>query len=357
MINLNSSKYSEKLPIHKDAVLTKVNAYDVFVYYIGKKLAIGETINNPFRTSDSSPSLGLFLIGGNNIMYKDLGSGNSGDCFLFISQEVYKGSITYKEALEQVIIDFGVEEYFVPVSYKRRKFKDSPPIILNGAYTRKQKYPLKIKSRSWKDYDFKYWKQFSISKPTLKRFRVIPIDYYSFGPHIFKAAYYSYAYVEKKDGVIEYKVYQPFAQEKHLNGVNSSVHLGYSQLPQIGELLIITKSLKDVMSLYEVANIPSVSVTAESIVIKPQVAFEYKKRFHDVVTLFDNDEAGQKAARNYWDAYGFPPLLIPEEYRSKDPSDLVKNIGKNKAKEVIDNLVTQMLFNEISKKSEGDLPF
>ncbi len=94
-----------------------------------------------------------------------------------------------------------------------------------------------------------------------------PIEYVFFNGNAVKTERLAYAYVEFKDEEISYKIYQPYADKKHkwINNANYSVHQGYTQLPSHGDFLIITKSLKDVMSLRDVMGITSVGLRGQNL--------------------------------------------------------------------------------------------
>ena len=95
-----------------------------------------------------------------------------------------------------------------------------------------------------------------VTIPTLNSFNVTPISYFWLDDSIIKADTRAYAYGEKKDGMTSYKIYQPNSKSmKWLSNVDKTIHQGYTNLPASGELLIITKSLKDVMSLHDTLGI------------------------------------------------------------------------------------------------------
>jgi hypothetical protein len=151
----------------------------------------------------------------------------------------------------------------------------------------------------------------------------------------------AFAYLEYKDNALTYKIYRPHASKalKWRNNNPFGVHQGYMQLPSDGDLMIITKSLKDVMSLYEVVGIPAISVQSETCFMKSSVATEYKTRFKKVVSLFDNDFQGREQGDTYKRLYDIDPIFIPKLYNAKDFSDLVKFIGSYDAGNVLELLL------------------
>lgn len=196
------------------------------------------------------------------------------------------------------------------------------------------------KARDWNLHDIKYWSQFGIDIETLEKYNVAPISYLFIGGRPIHADKYAYCFTEYKDGRETYKIYQPFSEKyKWINNHNDSVWQGWSMLPKEGDQLIITKSLKDVMSITNVLGIPAISLQAESIKPKNHIIHELEDRFKTIYLLYDNDfdkeiNWGQNFAEELCKNYKFINLMIPSSFESKDFSDLVKNYGAKNAKEI-----------------------
>ena len=68
---------------------------------------------------------------------------------------------------------------------------------------------------------------------------------------------------------------------------------------------------------------------------------ELKTRFTQIDILYDNDfdketNPGQTMAKKICDLYGFKNICIPDEFKSKDPSDLVNKVGNfNELKNIL----------------------
>jgi len=154
-----------------------------------------------------------------------------------------------------------------------------------------------------------------------------------------------YAYLEFKDDTPTYKIYQPFSKEyKFMNNNDYSVWEGWTQMPSTGDLLIITSSRKDVMSIVSTTDYPAVALQSESVLPKKQVIEELKSRFKDIYILYDNDfnsneNNGRKYGANLANAFNCIQIEIPSEYESKDYSDLVRNHGQHLAKNLLESLI------------------
>jgi len=355
-INLNSIEFKPKEFISKETVLAHTNDYSIFKYYVGN-FTINGIMQSPFR-KDKHPSFGIFFSKRNScLLYKDLKTGNCGDCFSLVCNEVHP-SFNYKEGLLQVVVDFGLQDHFIMPQnslFKTRLDLGQTIEDLSNLPTKNQQ-EIGIKARAYSFFDYKFWRGYGISRETLRKYNVIPISHFTYGKKVFKADSHSYAYIERKDGETTYKIYQPYNEHgiKFFTDMNSSIHAGYTQLPAKGEVLLITKSLKDVMSITEVAGYSAVSVLSETVTVKDIVMDEYKERFTHVAVFFDNDETGKKMAAVYNKMYNLPIIEVGSSYKNcTDFSDVVFNYTEEYAKNMVDSEVYKVLvFAE-----RNDLPF
>ena len=113
-----------------------------------------------------------------------------------------------------------------------------------------------------------------------------------------------------------------------------------------GDLLVITKSLKDIMVLYEMGYC-AVSPSSETTFIPEDILNDLKARFKKILILFDNDETGIKKAQEYSSKYNLIQFVIDNKFNAKDISDAVKLNGfdviKNWLNTKIEELCVQHL--------------
>lgn len=329
--NLNSLGFNSL--ITKEDILKHVTQEEVFSFYMGEDIKHLGVFHSPLR-EDNIPSFALYFHkhNRNTLMFKDFATQDCGD-FVVLVMKIF--NLTYNEALKKIATDFKLGDFNIQaksntVTYTRLVQKD--------------RIKLGIKIRPWEVRDKNYWTSFGISKKTLEKFNVFPISYIFYNDTAVKAHEYAYAYVEEKDGIISYKIYQPLEVKlkKWINNANYSVHQGYRQLPDEGDILIITKSLKDVMSIHDCLNLPAIGLQSESVMMKESVMEEYKSRFSKVICLFDNDEAGKKLTANFSNNYSIPYLFVPEKPGITDFSDLVKHMGKTEAVEIINQKIKEL---------------
>lgn len=330
-INLN------KKLVTKEGILTYLQDIDIYRFYSGSEIAITGGLYSPLR-DDNKPSFGYFIGENNEICFNDFVLGG-GDFVKFVQ---LKFGLNYFEALSKIVVDFNLTYHFFYKDINKTK-KDYNPNNFeqrDKILSKSNSSKLGKKSRDWKLHDLQYWLQYGIDLETLEKYNVTPISYIFINGQPILADKYAYCFTEYKDGKETYKIYQPYnKQYKWLNNHDDSVWQGWNQLPEKGEMLIITKSLKDVMSITNVLNIPAVSLQAESIKPKKHIIYELYDRFPVISLLYDNDynsteNWGQKFASNLASYYNIINLIIPEEFESKDFSDLIMNYGTKKATEI-----------------------
>lgn len=330
-INLN------KKIVTKEGILLHIQDIDVYRYYTGQEVDISTSLHSPLR-DDNRPSFGYFIGESGEICFKDFILG-AGDFVKFV-QLMY--GLNYFEALSKIVVDFNLKPHFhykdiekTNKNYKPEKYEPRDKLL-----SKANNFKLGKKSREWKLYDLKFWDQFGIDMDMLELYNVEPIEYIFLNNVPVLADKLAYCFKEFKDGKETYKIYQPFSSNyKWLNNHNDSVWQGWTQLPEKGDNLIITKSLKDVMSIVNVLEIPAVSLQAESIIPKPHIIDELKSRFKMIHLWYDNDydkdtNWGRELGDKLQHAFKIHRYEIDKKYKSKDFSDLVKNHSKEKAIEI-----------------------
>ena len=330
-INLN------KQYVSKELLLRYLNEYDIFSHYLEEEIFIGKNTRSPFYL-DKTPSLGFFMGEGNEICFNDFKLNIKGDCIKFVQ---LKFNLTYFEALSKIAIDFGMEDDFIIKRKGIVKSEETPVIsLIEKNYN---KYKIGKIRKDWSLKELQFWKQYGISLETLNKYKVQSISHISYGDKIFLCKDISFCFLEHKDKKETYKIYQPFNESyKWLNSHDDSVWQGWEQLPEKEETLIITKSLKDVMSIVETTGYSAVALQSENVLPKLNVILELKERFNDIIILYDNDydkeeNWGKIFAKRLSEHTGFDTREISSHYECKDFSDFVKKYGTEKAEDMFLN--------------------
>lgn len=327
---------------NKDTILSKVSEAELAAMYIPSLKEIPDVICSPLR-KDIHPSFRVYSPDGIKVRYYDYATGESGGIVDFIMRLF---SCTFTEALER--IDNDVNEY--------RKGIRINPSLSKGKITIKPEtpsYSVRSQMREWEDYDFEYWSSYGVPKEWLLHADIYPISYVFIVSETgyirtLRADRYAYTFIERKDGRITEKIYQPFNKEgmKWRSGHDGSVWDLWTKLPQKGDLVIITSSRKDALCIWAQTRIPSVSLQSETAGVKPQVMQELKDRFKRVVILYDNDfnkekNYGRIDGTRLADLFGIEQIEIPTGYKCKDPSDLYHTFGGDTVRKVITHLLHQ----------------
>lgn len=344
MSNFQFNLNNEKEFITKENILKHYQDVDIYQKYTTLKIQLGVAMLSPLM-KDNKPSFGFFKGTTGEICFKDFRLGK-GDFVKFV--QLLKGC-TYFEALSQIAIDFDLNDKYLckklikTSDLNNQKIHPDRNEILKAV----GENILKKNKRLWSTHDLEFWKKFEISYKTLLKYKVEPVKYIHINNKIIVADKYAYCFIEHKDNQETYKIYQPYNKHyKWLNNHNDSVWQGWSQLPSTGEILIITKSLKDVMCLHDVTGLPAVSLQNENVTPKENIVEQLRTRFKKIYLFYDNDfdkeinwgkQYGNKIAKEL----NLEAIYIPDEYKSKDFSDLVKNHNKEKALKIIKKLITQ----------------
>lgn len=313
-MKINTSVATECEDLTLDNILTKVTELDIYQRYV-RNIQLGKIYNSPFR-KDSNPSFGIFYSRHKgDLLFKDHGIGLTGNVITFVGY--YYGLSDYRQILCKIIEDLNVKSLPTRDYTTIKKYKPAETVI-------------GIVRQQFTEADLSYWKQFSIQEATLKKYNVFSCKHYLCNG-IVKATYketnpmFAYKVFNK------FKIYRPLGDKftKWRNNLTDYDIQGYKQLPENGDLLIITKSLKDVMCLYEMGY-AAISPSSESSFIPTEVLEQLKMRFKRVVICFDRDAPGIRYMRKIMRKTGLSGLLVHKKFKAKDISDAIQLNGKTK---------------------------
>jgi len=355
------SKDHKKLPNSND-ILSAVSDLEIFEMYLGG--IPRKAISSPLR-EDSKPSFSLFHSDQHNkIFFKDFATGETGDCFLFVMRLFNLQSKV--ETFNKIASDFQLTQFELnpPISYSSPK---KPYVSKSNRKKsiKSDRIRISIRTRDWKIRDKNYWSgKYELTKDQLEYCNVFPISHYFINGYCTKADDLAYAFVEEKDGIQTFKIYQPFNQndEKWINNNDFSTWELWTQLPEKGDILIITSSRKDAMvikSLFPSETITACSLQSEGVNPKMSVTDELKGRFKEIFVLYDNDytndkNPGRNAGQKLCDMTGFLQIEIStdvcRQYGIKDPSDYLDAISSPELKHLLVTLIKERLREEELKK-------
>lgn len=293
-----------------DWILSRVTEYDIYAHYIGQ-FKVGMIYNSPFR-KDKNPSFGIYYSKRTRqLLFKDHGSGECGNIIKFVS--LFTGLTNYNDILKDIISKLEITT--------KTKLDSSKQYIPATETT------IGVVRQDFTITDINFWSQFNISKTTLKKYNVSSIKYYlcnGIVKGIYKSENPMYAYKVYNN----FKIYRPLADKytKWRNNLTEYDIQGYEQLPKKGDILFITKSLKDVMCCHELGY-SAISPSSESTFIPDDILEDLKKRFKRIIILFDRDKAGVTYSRKMSIKHSLEAMFIHKKYKSKDLSDAIKLNG------------------------------
>jgi hypothetical protein len=283
-------------------------------------------ISSPFR-SDSNPSFSIYLDNNKHIKFKDFGDSDSHGGLLDLLCRKWKCpcSQVFSKIIEVMA---NKESSDVPIKPKQIK-----------TFTRKELDTLtkvQVAVRPWKDYDYQYWASYGIEKAWLKHAEIYPISHKIItkkdeetgisNKYIFAADKYAYVFVERKEGNLQLKVYQPYNKKfKWCSKMDASVIGLWTKIPEYGDRVVICSSLKDALCLSCQLHIPTLCLQGEGYDISDTAISELKRRYKKVFISFDTDGPGIQDSKKLSERTGFINV-IPDLGKEKDYSDYYKSL-------------------------------
>jgi hypothetical protein len=323
----------------KENILSKVSAYAIFSYYSDNFKEVNKHFISDFREEDN-PSCCIAQIKG-DLLYTDFGTGKSYRAIDFV---MAKFGVSYPEALQQINRDFQLGLGYI-LEFKPSRI-DTPKIKVPPKFQDKKNSSIKIKKRNWEKHDYSFWYgRYYITEETLNAFSVVPITHFWVNGKMFKADKYAYSfdfYWEKDNSVFFRKIYQPYHKKIKWLSNGGKAYQGEGMLPKKGEVLIVTKSLKDVMVLYTLGYV-SVAPPSESLFLDKKYLEKQSKRFNKLILFYDNDATGIAKAQEFSSRYNIPYVYIEEKYSQeeiKDISDFVEKYGLERTQNFLKDLFT-----------------
>lgn len=323
-----------EIELSKDEILDYISELDIFKFYCSNFRELDKPFCSELR-EDPKPSCRISLRDG-FYLYKDFGESISNNCFGYVMR---KYNCTYRDALIKICNDFNILDIRQNISYDNNK-KVTAKIKKNNKESKSNNTIIKIKKRKWHEIDYNFWTlKYGIKLETCELFNVYPISHFWINDILYSTLISnSYAYYYYKNDIHRYKIYQPYNKKnKWFSNIDRTIIQGVKNIPKSGENLIITKSLKDIMCLYELG-FNSVAANNESSFIPEININKFKERFKNIYIYFDNDACGINHGKLFAEKYDLKQILNPEGF-PKDISDLYHYRGKEEAINVLNQLI------------------
>ena len=304
-----------------EEVMARISQGDILYHYFNIT-TLPALISSPLRR-DLHPSFSIYSPDGEKVRYIDYATGERGDIYTLMQQYFH---LSFSEVIRKISVE-------VKGSGSVSAFNPTPS--LGDKKFLRHDTDIKVKVRDWEEHDIEYWKSYGISLPWLKYAEVYPIShkiiYKDGNRYVFPAAKYAYCFVERKEGKVTLKVYQPKVvnrRDKWINKNDGSVVGLWTKVPKTGDKLVICSSLKDALCLWSNTRIPCIYVQSECTGMSETAINVLKSRFKHIYVCFDNDEQGLHGGKVFSAQTGFQNVVLPSFDGGKDISDLYHVKGK-----------------------------
>ena len=301
-------------------VMKRVSHADLLSHYLHIN-SLPVLINSPLR-NDKHPSFFIYSPDGTKVLYTDYATGEKGDIYSLLTRQ---RNMSFAQLMRLI----ASEKAFI----KRDSTGKIDSTPSQGKKFEKSNIDLRVTVREWKDYDISYWESYGIPLKWLKFAEVYPISHkiiYKNGErYVFHTAKLAYAFVERKEGIVSIKIYQPYSKQfKWTTSNNGSVVGLWTKIPPKGNRLVICSSLKDALCLWCNIGIPAVYVQSETTGLSQTAQEVLKQRFKHIFICFDNDAPGLIDGEDLAMKTGFKNIVLPHFPEGKDISDLYHAKGK-----------------------------
>lgn len=297
-----------------EKLLRYTSQESIYSYYFPGRFYIG-LHKSPFR-KDKKASFSIY-VRRNKIFFKDLSTGERGDC---VDLVMLVCSLDHRQALFKIYNDLvrgganNNEKRITLTTDTIDLSQDTKPII-------------KVVTRAIEIQDEIYWRRLNINKSIRDLYNAGVADKVFLNEKLI----WSYKpsdpiYYYHFPGTDHFKIYRPLRKfNKWLSNVDNNLDIqGYHQCDIKNKkikLLILTKSLKDVMFLRSLG-LDAMAVHGENHIFNEDFIRHLKKYCDNIISLYDNDAPGVLAAFKLWRVYKIPGWFIPRRYKQKDITDL-----------------------------------
>ena len=319
--------------VTKGYLLSKYSEETYMEYYLGIKVKKG-LFRSPLR-QDNTPTCSFYRNKSGELIFHDF----SGDFYgNFINVVMRKYNVGYYKAIEIIAKDFGFiegsEDVEVIIPKSKAKIEKSEPANIQ------------VEIKEFTKKELSWWKEYGITKEILNKFHVYSCKNIFLNGELVNTnnnnLIFGY-YGGKKDKLELWRIYFPGRDTyRFLTNWPSKKIQGFSELPKDGKLLVITKSMKDCMTLYSLG-ISAIAPNSEHIFISDNMLDNLKKRFKYIVVMYDNDLPGISNMKKIKKKH--PELIyyfIPRKYNAKDISDFYKMYKKKRTISFIKETILQL---------------
>ena len=269
----------------------------------------------------------------------------SGDCFWLVSRIYgYDLRSDFVQVMKQISHDLSLGLYDddevilrqALIEISREEKKDLSETTTPASDLSKPR-PYCYSTLPWDGVTLRYWEDYGITREVLERYGVLAIDdfsSYSRADRFYTIRWDDDAPIYAYNLGSGLKLYRPRGgglKFMYAGRVPKPYIFGLSQLPEEGDLLIITGGEKDVLTLAS-RGYSAICFNSETKSVGDDTICELADRFAQIVVLYDMDETGIKSSKAMVEkhsAYDLRRLDLPltGNKSNKDISDFFRNGG------------------------------
>lgn len=290
---------------------------DTLIYnFLLGSFEIGVPRSSPFR-QDKNPSFVIQQSEKGNLYWADYG----------YSEQLYFDGI----GLAMEIYEVSRTEA-INALYNQIVLKNNYNVDLSRKPKKVIKVPYEFEQGNLRDWELYYWYKHLVSSKVLEALNIHSLRGLYRDNYLITASRKgdpSFIYLWEEDDEA-FKSYNPLDPKgrKFRGQKNGRWVQGWEALPQKGEHLFITSSMKDVAVLRAFGLLACAPQSETNRKIILDKAKEINERFENVFILYDNDVAGRDSARLLSKAVGdkWQPVFMPERW-GKDPAEVINKFG------------------------------
>lgn len=321
--------FSIEAPITKESLLSAFPEEQYMSYYLGVPIT-KKLFKSPLRV-DHRETCSFYRSDKTGLRFKDFGNGVN---YNFVDVVMNRNNCSYYKALQIIANDFGLTNTPSVTS------KIASVVYKGELLDNKESCNIKVEVKEFTEKELAWWYNFGVSPELLKQGRVYSIKtvFLNGIPAYFsteKVPIYGYFYGHEDEKEL-WKIYFP-TKQKYRFLLNTSKLQGLHMLPKNGNLLIITKSMKDILTLRGLGYY-AIAPQSENSYPKKEQFEALNKRFTNIVFWYDNDRPGLKSMSTLRKMYRAMFYWIPLCDKAKDISDFYKKYGRDKTQLLLKQL-------------------
>lgn len=309
---------------------------------LGVRVVVGRPFRSPLR-KDRNPSC-VFSYHGGRLRFRDWTETTSKDIF-DIASSLF-GTRRFDDTLNRLAQHFDIWN-----RSPRTKEEEAALQEDRASFEKSQKSRIQVLTQSPTQSDISYLMSFHLTGEICSKYRCFSLErvwlngepVYNYRENDPAIGYYfgNDAFDNEKWKIYFYKRH---GKDRPRFISNTNRIAGWVQIPDTGNRLIITKSMKDVMVLDRLGY-DAIAMQSETLAPYPEIVAKLQVRFNTIFSLYDFDRTGVRMANKLRRSFGIEPLFITNgrfgtpDYGSKDISDYVRENGVEAGQKLVQSLI------------------